>query len=50
MLADFFAESLQRNLLGKFRAVILGHVSVSSLRRNEEDSSKEHTKIHVEDH
>ena len=41
MLADFFTKPLQGNLFKKFRAVILGHVHVSSLYQFNPSDSKE---------
>ena len=51
MLADFFfyQKPLQGNLFRKFRAVILGHVPVSSLSYIEDNSSKECVEAHMKD-
>ena len=50
MLEDFFTKPLQENVFRKFRAVILGHVSVSALFQINEKSSKERVEAHMENH
>ena len=50
MLADYFTKPLQGNLFRKFRAVIMGHCHISTLKTVQNDEIKERVEQCVHNH